>query len=357
MTVEPASIPGPGSVICECGEIRNPAEGAIALLPKVLVTRRLPDRAMDMVRLWSDVELNPYDRPMTRDELISAMRGKDGLLCLLTDVIDAEVMDASDSLRVIANYAVGFNNIDVEAATRRAIAVCNTPGVLTETTADFAWALLMATARRVVEGDRLMRAGRYAGWSPTMLLGCDVYSKVLGLVGMGRIGAAVARRASGFSMKVVYFDVNRLSEDEEKALGVHYTDFETLLGISDFISIHVPLVPATRHLIGENEFSKMKSSTCLINTSRGPVVDENALVAALESKQIAAAGLDVYENEPLMAPGLEELENVVLAPHIASATNETRTLMGIIAVENMVAGLRGQIPPNCVNPHAWGSPA
>lgn len=320
---------------------------------KVLVTRRLPDQAMNMLEESCHVKLNAFDRAMTEGELIDEIHDCDGLLSLLTDNIDKEVMDASPNLKVIANYAVGFNNIDVAAATKKRIVVCNTPGVLTQTTADFAWALLMAVARRVVEADRFMRGGKYTGWSPTLLLGCDIYGKTLGLVGMGRIGAAVAKRASGFNMNVVYYDIKRLSQDEEEALGIKYMNFEALLKASDFISIHVPLFPDTRHLIGKEQFLIMKDSACLINTSRGPVIDENALVEALKLKQIAGAGLDVFENEPFMAPDLNKLDNVVLAPHIASATNETRTLMGVMAVKNLLAGLAGKLPPNCVNPQAW----
>ncbi|HPU62159.1 MAG TPA: D-glycerate dehydrogenase, partial [Bacillota bacterium] len=300
---------------------------------KVLVTRRLPDEALRLLDDTCEVELNPYDRVMTRDELIEGIRDKEGILCLLTDTITAEVMDAAVHLKVISNYAVGFDNVDVKAATGRGIVVTNTPGVLTETSADLTWALLMATARRIVEADAFMRNGKYTGWGPMMLLGGDVYGKTLGLVGMGRIGCAVARRAAGFNMRVLYYDVNRLSEDEEKALNLEYSGFDELLKEADFVSLHVPLLPSTRHLVGARELSLMKPTSYLINTSRGPVVDEKALVEALRSGKIAGAGLDVYENEPEMAPGLPELENVVLLPHIASASVETRTKMGIMAAQ------------------------
>jgi glyoxylate reductase len=323
---------------------------------KVLVTRRLPDEALRLLYDTCEVELNPYDRVMTKDELIEGIRDKEGILCLLTDTITAEVMDAAVHLKVISNYAVGFDNVDVKAATGRGIVVTNTPGVLTETSADLTWALLMATARRIVEADAFMRNGKYTGWGPMMLLGGDVYGKTLGLVGMGRIGCAVARRAAGFNMRVLYYDVNRLSEDEEKALNLEYSGFDELLKEADFVSLHVPLLPSTRHLVGARELSLMKPTSYLINTSRGPVVDEKALVEALRSGKIAGAGLDVYENEPEMAPGLPELENVVLLPHIASASVETRTKMGIMAAQNLIAGLRGELPPYCVNPEVVSGP-
>lgn len=319
---------------------------------RVLVTRNLPDKAMRLLYETCEVELNPYDRVMTEDEIIQGVSDKQGLLCLLTDTVNAAIMDAGKNLEIISNYAVGFNNIDVKAATERRILVTNTPGVLTETTADLAWALLMATARRIVEADGFMRRGDYKGWGPMLLLGGDVYGKTLGLVGMGRIGCAMARRAIGFNMRVLYYDVNRLSEDEERDLNLEHADFDEVLKESDFVSLHVPLVPSTKHIIGARELSLMKPTSYLINTSRGPVVDEKALVEALRSRRIAGAGLDVYENEPMMAPGLAQLDNAVLLPHIASASVDTRTKMGTMAVSNLIAGLAGKLPPNCVNPEA-----
>ncbi len=319
---------------------------------RVLVTRKLPDKAMRLLYETCEVELNPYDRVMTEDEIIQGVSDKQGLLCLLTDTVNAAIMDAGKNLEIISNYAVGFNNIDVKAATERRILVTNTPGVLTETTADLAWALLMATARRIVEADGFMRRCDYKGWGPMLLLGGDVYGKTLGLVGMGRIGCAMARRAIGFNMRVLYYDVNRLSEDEERDLNLEHADFDEVLKESDFVSLHVPLVPSTKHLIGARELSLMKPTSYLINTSRGPVVDEKALVEALRSRRIAGAGLDVYENEPMMAPGLAQLDNAVLLPHIASASVDTRTKMGTMAVSNLIAGLAGKLPPNCVNPEA-----
>ena len=320
---------------------------------KILVTRNLPNKAMKLLYETYEVELNPHDRVMTEDELIEGIRDKQGLLCLLTDNISAEIMDEAKNLKVISNYAVGFNNIDVKAATERGIPVTNTPGVLTETTADLAWALLMATARRVVEADAFMRKGAYKGWGPMLFLGGDVYGKTLGLIGMGRIGSAVARRAVGFNMRILYYDMNRLPEDEEKVLNLEYADFDEILRSSDFVSLHVPLVPSTKHLIGTRELSLMKPTSYLINASRGPVVDEKALVEALRSKKIAGAGLDVYENEPEMAPGLAQLESVVLLPHIASASVDTRTKMGTIAACNLMTGLAGELPANCVNPEVF----
>lgn len=321
--------------------------------PKVFVTRRIPEPGLDMLREKCDIEVNPEDRVLTRAEIIEGIKGKDGLLCLLTDTIDGEIMDVNPKLKVISNYAVGFNNIDIPAATKRGIPVTNTPGVLTDTTADFAWALLMATARRVVEGDKFTRAGKYKGWGPMLLLGCDVYGKTLGIVGLGRIGQAVAKRARGFDMRVVYFDEYRLAEEKEKELGVEYLPFEEVLKVADFISIHVPLMESTHHLFGAPQFEQMKRNAIFINTSRGPVVDEKALVEALKSGKIAGAGLDVYEEEPLLAPGLADLDNVVLAPHIASATVETRTKMATMAATNLLAALEGRVPPNIVNKEVY----
>ena len=317
--------------------------------PVVFVTRRIPEPGLDLLRTACDVVVNEEDRVLSKAEIIDGVKGKDALLCLLTDEIDAEVLDSNPGLKVVANYAVGYNNIDVEAATRRKIPVTNTPGVLTETTADFAWALLMSAARRVVESDRFTRAGLFKGWAPMLFLGCDVYAKTLGIVGFGRIGEAVSRRALGFSMEVLYYDDRRRDPDEEERLGVSYVPFAELLRRSDFISIHVPLLDSTRHMFGEAEFRAMKKTAILINTSRGPVVDERALVAALKARQIAGAGLDVYEDEPRLGPGLAELDNVVLAPHIASATVETRTRMAVMAAENVLAAIRGEVPPNIVN--------
>jgi len=318
--------------------------------PKVFVTRKLPEKALKMIRAECDMEINPHDRVLTKEELISGISDKDGMLCLLTDEIDEEVIDSGRNLRIIANYAVGYNNIDVSAATKRKIPVTNTPGVLTDTTADMAWALIFAIARRVVEADKFTREGMYKGWGPMMFLGGDIYRKTLGIVGLGRIGKSVVRRAKGFDMRVLYFDAFRADEKVEKELSIKYVSLEELLKESDFVSIHVPLLPSTHHLIGEKELLMMKKTAYLINNSRGPVIDEEALVKALRDKEIAGAALDVFENEPEISPGLADLENVVLTPHISSASIETRTKMAVIAAENLLAGLKGIRPPNIVNP-------
>jgi len=320
-------------------------------LGRVFVTRPIPEAGLALLRQECEVTVFPEkDRMPTREEIIQGARGKDALLCLLTDEITAEVMDAAPGLKVISNYAVGFNNIDVQAATARGIVVTNTPGVLTETTADFAWALLMAVARRVVEADRYTRAGKFQGWGPLLFLGSDVYGKRIGIIGMGRIGQAIARRALGFSMEVVYYNRKRVEPDVEKALRARYVSLDELLSQSDYVVLTVPLTPETRHLIGARELGLMKPTAYLINPARGPVVDEKALVEALRSRTIAGAALDVYEEEPKLTPGLAELDNVVLAPHIASATTETRTKMAVMAAENLLAVLRNQRPQHVVNP-------
>lgn len=318
---------------------------------KVLVTREIPAPGLDLLRAECEVEVNPHDRVLTREELLAGIQGKDGLLCLLTDVIDGAVMDAGlPTLKGIANYAVGFDNIDVEGATRRGLPVSNTPGVLTETTADLAWTLLMATARRIPEADRFVRSGQFKGWAPMMYLGQDIYGKTLGIVGFGRIGEAMARRATGFAMKVLYHDARRRTPEEEERLGVEYRSLDELLSTADFVTLHVNLDATTRHLIGERELARMKPTAILINTARGPVVDESALVQALKERRIWGAGLDVFEDEPALKPGLAECENAVIVPHIASATVETRTRMAVMAATNLLAMLNGEPIPNLVNP-------
>jgi glyoxylate reductase len=277
----------------------------------------------------------------------------DALYCMLTNPIDAEVLDAAPALKIVANMAVGYNNIDVEEATRRRVAVTNTTGVLTDTTADFAWTLIMASARRLVESDRYLRAGKFHGWGPLMMVGHDVHGKTLGIIGFGRIGRAVAKRASGFDMKVLYHDKYSADPDTERALNASNASMDELLSNSDFVTIHTDYNPDTHHLIGAPELARMKPSAHLINTARGPIVDEAALAAALKAGTIAGAGLDVYEREPDVHPGLLELENVVLAPHIASASLDTRNSMGLTAADNIVATLRGERPPNCVNPEIY----
>jgi glyoxylate reductase len=281
---------------------------------------------------------------------MARLKGRQGLICLITDQIDDELLGGCPDRRVVANIAVGFNNIDVEAATRRGVVVTNTPDVLTETTADFAWALLMATARRIVEADQYVRQGRFKLWEYMVLLGGDVHGKTLGIIGFGRIGRAVARRALGFGMRVLYQDAAPADAPTERGLNATRADLTTLLRESDFVSVHTPLLPETRHLIGADALKAMKKTAYLINASRGPVVDEAALVEALRDGWIAGAGLDVFEEEPAVQPGLLGLPNVVLAPHIASASHDTRLKMATLAVDNCLAVLEGKRPPTPVNP-------
>ena len=321
--------------------------------PKVFVTQNIPQAGLDLLMMECDVFVNKEDRVLSKGEIIERLKGMDGMVCLLTDAIDGEIMDAEPNLKVISNYAVGFDNIDVEAATERGIPVTNTPGVLTETTADFAWALLMAIARRVVEADKFTREGKFKGWRPQLLLGSDVYGKTIGIVGMGRIGQAMARRARGFGMNILYYDEYRPDPAVEKELGATYVPFDELLQKADYVSIHVPLMESTHHLIGERELKLMKKTAYLINSARGPIVDEKALVKALQEKEIAGAGLDVFEDEPELAPGLAELDNVVIAPHIASATIETRSKMATEAAEGCLSVLKGERPVNLVNEEVW----
>jgi glyoxylate reductase len=323
--------------------------------PKILVTRKLPDAAMGVLKENFNVECNPHDREFTRQELLQSVKGKDGILPLLTDRIDAEVMDSVGSqLKVIANYAVGFNNIDVGAATQRKIAVTNTPGVLTDTTADLAMSLILAVARRLVEGDSYARAGKFRSWAPLLFLGTDVHHKTLGIFGLGRVGFAVAKRAVGFDMRILYQDNCQAEPEMEAQVAAQCVDKESLLKESDFISIHVPLTAETRHLIGYKELCMMKPSAYLINTARGEVIDEEALVKALKEKRIAGAALDVFEHEPDIHPALFKMDNVVMLPHIGSATIETRTKMGLMAAENLIAFFKGQVPPNCINLEVFG---
>jgi glyoxylate reductase len=319
---------------------------------RAFITRAIPEPGPALVRAVADrLDLNPDDRSLSRAELLDAVAGCDAVLCLLTDTIDEEVLEAAAGCRVFANMAVGYNNIDVDAATRRGILVTNTPGVLTDATADLTWALILAVARRVVEGDAEMRAGRFAGWGPLYMLGGDVSGRTLGLVGPGRIAAAVARRAVGFGMAILYH--GRRPSPELETLGATEVPLDDLLARSDFVSLHVPLTAETRHLIDAAALRRMKPSAYLINTSRGPVVDEMALVEALREGRIAGAGLDVYEDEPAMAPGLADCPTAVLLPHLGSSTHATRAEMSRKAAENLVAVLRGERPPNLVNPMAW----
>jgi len=316
---------------------------------KVLVTREIPEAGLGLLEGFDVTVLQ--ERPPTRDELLEAVRGASGILATATEKMDGEVMDAAgDGLRVIANMAVGYDNIDVEAARERGVDVTNTPGVLDETTADVAFMLVLAAARRLGEGERQLRAGRWEWWGPKQLRGLDVWGKTLGIVGLGRIGRAVARRGKGFGMQILYHNRSR-NEDAERELEARYLDLDDLLQESDFVSIHTPLTDETRHLISERELGLMRETAVLVNTSRGPVVDEGALAGALgEGRRIFAAGLDVYEEEPKVHPKLLELENVVLAPHIGSATIETRDKMATLAAENLAAVLRGEQPRTPVGP-------
>jgi glyoxylate reductase len=323
---------------------------------KVYVTRPIAEEALASIRAETEMELWPDpDAPPPRDVLLREVQSADGLLCLLTDTVDAELIQTGERLRVISNYAVGYDNIDVPAATARGILVCNTPGVLTETTADLAWALLMGAARRLVEADGYLRAGRWRSWSPQLMLGQDVHGATLGIVGFGRIGQAVARRAQGFGMRVLYTDPARKPEAEE-ATGAELVDFRTLLHSSDFVSVHTLLTEETHHLIGAEELALMKPTAVLINTARGSVVDGRALADALRERRIFAAGLDVFESEPTDPDDpLLGLDNIVIVPHIASASVATRGRMAKMAADNLLAGLRGERPPYLVNVEAFSA--
>jgi lactate dehydrogenase-like 2-hydroxyacid dehydrogenase len=320
---------------------------------RIYVTRRIPEPGLRVLRQFShSVEVNPTNHSHTHAELLEKAVDADGILCMLNDPIDKGIMEAARKLKGIANYAVGYNNIDIDEATRRGIPVSNTPGVLTDATADLAWALLMAVTRRIVEGDSMVRRGEFKGWSPMLLLGGDIVGKTLGIVGAGRIGTAMALRSKGFNMDVLYC-CRKTNEILETELGARKVDKGTLLAESDFISLHVPLADDTRHFISRDEFGTMKRSAFLINTSRGPVVDEAALVDALRAGQIAGVGMDVYEKEPEVHQGLIGLRNVVLAPHTGSATIETRSQMAVMAAENLVAMLESRRPEHCVNPEVF----
>ena len=316
----------------------------------VYVTSVIPEPGIPIVKAaCGKVEVYTKDQAHPRKLFLSKIKGRDGVLCLLTDAIDAEAMDAAKGCKVFANMAVGFNNIDVKEATKRGIVITNTPGVLTDATADMAWALIMSTVRRIPESERFLRAGKFHGWRPMMYLGGDLVGRTLGIVGAGRIGTAVALRSAGWNMRILYADMNQNKEIEQK-FGAKKVDLPTLLKESDVITLHTVLDATTRHLIGAKELGMMKRSAYLINSSRGPVIDEAALAKALKAKVIAGAGLDVYEDEPKVNKVLAKLENAVLAPHIASATIATRSKMATMAANNLVAALRGKRPENIVNP-------
>jgi glyoxylate reductase len=319
--------------------------------PKIVVTRRIPEPAVDILREAGDVWVSPDDRPLEAAELHDAIKGADVVVTLLHDKVDDAFFDAAgDQLRAVCNVAVGFDNIDVPAATRRGVLITNTPAVLTEATADLAMTLILAVTRRAGEGERLIRAREPWSWHMFMLLGMGLQGKTLGVVGMGAIGQALARRAKAFGMDIVYSDARQAPADVEQDLGARRVELDDLLRTADVVSIHAPLMDETRHLINAETLGLMKESAYLVNSARGPIVDEAALVDALKAGKIAGAGLDVYENEPETHPGLLELDNVVLLPHLGSATIETRTAMGVLAAENAVAVLNGDRPKTPVNP-------
>jgi len=320
--------------------------------PKVLITKRIYPEAVDLLRRHCEVDYEATDDGLTPEQLLERIKGKEAVVSQLTDKFSADVIRQLEGLKVIANVAVGFDNVDIPAATAAGILVTNTPEVLTETTADFAFALLLAAARRVVEASEFLHSGKWRKWAIDLMVGQDVHHRTLGVVGMGRIGQAVARRGAGFSMKILYSDARRAPEEVERELGARYVPLEELLRTSDFVSLHVPLLESTRKLIGAAEFRLMKPTAILVNTARGPVVDESALVEALQKGLIAGAGLDVFEREPEVTPALLEIPQAVLAPHIASASVDTRRKMSIMAAENALAALAGERPPNLVNARA-----
>ena len=321
--------------------------------PLVLVTKRVFSEAVEYLRRIAEVEYVDSDDVLKPDELIERAKGKQGIVAQLTDKFDDGQLAKIEGVRVISNVAVGFDNVDLEAATRRGIMITNTPDVLTDTTADLTFALLLAAARRIVEGYHFVHSGQWRRWAIDLLAGYDVHHKTLGIFGMGRIGQAVARRGRGFSMRILYHDARRAPEEVERELGLEFADKDRVLAESDFISLHVPLTPETRHYIGAAELHRMKRTAILVNAARGPVVDEAALAEALAVRTIAAAGLDVFEREPIVHPRLLELENVVVVPHIGSATVETRLKMSMLAAENCAAALEGRRPPNLLNPSLW----
>lgn len=323
--------------------------------PSVYVTRRIPREALEILHSHCQVRIWDSDDPVPRPTLLEEVAQVEGLFCLLTERVDTELLDRAPRLRVVANMAVGYDNVDVPACTARGVMVTNTPGVLTETTADLAFALILAAARRLVEAARFLAAGQWKAWGPMLLTGQDVYGSTLGLVGFGRIGQAVARRARGFDMRILYYDTRRYPEAEE-TLRATWLPLEELLREADVVSIHAPLTPETYHLIGERELRLMKPTAVLVNTARGPLVDEQALCRALREGWIWAAGLDVFEKEPIGPDHpLLSLPNVVALPHIGSASVATRTRMAVLAAENLVTALRGGVPPNLVNREVMGT--
>ncbi|NVM01562.1 MAG: D-glycerate dehydrogenase [Candidatus Helarchaeota archaeon] len=318
---------------------------------KIFITREILSEGIDLIRNElpnAEIKIQPEEEILTKEKLKREIVDIDGLLCSLSDIIDEEIISAAKNLKVISNYAVGFDNINIKFATKKKIMVTNTPGVLTEATADIAWGLIFAAARRLIEADKYLRDGKWKRWAPSLLLGYDLYGKTLGIIGMGRIGSAVAKRAVGFNMHIIYYSRTKKPEIEKK-LKAKFVDLTTLLKEADIVSIHVPLTNKTKEMIGKKEFNLMKKTSILINTSRGAVIDEQALIEVLKEKKIAAAGLDVFTHEPIDDKNpLVKLENVVLLPHLGSATYETRTKMALIAAKNLVMALKGEMPPNLV---------
>jgi glyoxylate reductase len=321
--------------------------------PRVLITREIPIEAVNRLKEHFAVDSNQKDLPVSARQLLQKLKGKDGVITLSTDVITEAVLAKNPQLKIVSNVAVGYNNLDVQAATQRGVMMTNTPGVLDDTTADLTWSLILAAARGLANADRAVRSGKWKRWRMMEFLGQDIHGKTIGICGFGRIGRRVARRAMGFDMKVLYASRTRAPESVEQEFRASYVDKRTLLRESDVVTLHLPLFAETRHYIGAVELALMKKTAVLVNASRGPVVDEKALVKALKSRRIAAAGLDVYENEPALTPGLAALSNTVLTPHIGSGSFETRLRMSNMAVTNCIAGLTGQRPPNLLNPEVW----
>ncbi len=322
---------------------------------RVFVTRQIPPNSLDrLTQAGIDYDMYPEDQVIPREVLLESVKDREGVLCILTETIDAEVFDHANKAKIFANYAVGFNNIDVEEATKRGIAITNTPGVLTNATADLTWTLILGAARRAAETDVYLREGKYTGWGPMLWLGQDVTERTLGIIGMGRIGQAVAERAAAFRMKVLYTDAADNKEFESNyPFEARRVEMDELLKTSDIVSVHVPLMDSTHHLISEAELKQMQPHSILINSARGPIVDEAALVKALKEQWIWSAGLDVYEDEPVVHPELVKLPNTLLLPHLGSATIETRTKMGNIAVDNLIAFFEGKKPPTLLNEEVW----
>ncbi len=334
---------------CPIPTLKASQKGALDMAT-IFITRKIPGEGLSLLEDKNRIIINPAERPVTREEMLAGVKEADALLCMLTDRIGGDVVNSAPRLKVAANMAVGVDNIDVEACTGRGIVVTNTPGVLTEATADLTWALLLAVTRRVVEGDRFIRAGKFKGWGPLLFVGGDLHGKTLGIIGMGRIGRAVARRGAGFGMKIVYHKRERLPAAVEKELKAAYLPLDEVVKMSDYLTLHLPYYPGVHHLINEQRLGLMKPDAYLINTARGAHIDEKALAKHLENKRIAGAALDVYENEPQLTPGLIGLDNLVLAPHTGSASKSTRRIMAEMAARSIAAVLKGEKPEHAVNP-------